>query len=84
MVYTITEDAVISLLLKCFPDKKKEDFAIRRGIYTDWIYVSIDGKYYGPNELYNETGIDLREFYLYNGNNKSDNIKLWKDLILKN
>lgn len=79
----ITKDAVISLLLTCFPNKKKKDFIVRRGKYTDWIYVKIDDTYYGPNELYSKTGIDLRGLKLYNENNKTDNIKLWKDLILK-
>ena len=79
---TITKDAVIFLLMKCFPDKKKEDFIITQGIYTKWIYVKIDGgSRMGPNELYEKTGLDLRGLNLCN--NENDNIKLWEDLILK-
>lgn len=80
---TITKDAVIFLLLKCFPDKKKEDFIVRQGNYTDWIYVKIDDEYYGPNELRKKTGIDLRGLKLYTEIDKTNNLKIWKDLILK-
>lgn len=80
---TITKDAIISLLLACFPYKKREDFHIKKGICTNWIYVKIDDTYYGPNELYDKTGLDLRGLELYDGVDKADNLRRWKNLTFK-
>lgn len=78
----ITKEAVIKLLKTFFPTKK--NFEVKVGRLTGWIYVKIDdSSRMGPEELYKKTGIDLRGLKLYNKNIKTDNLKLWKDLILK-
>lgn len=73
----ITEAAVIKLLKTFFPTKK--NFEVRAGRLTGWIYVKMDGSSrMGPEELYKNTGIDLRGLKLC-----GNNLELWRNLTFK-
>ena len=71
----ITKADVIKLLKTFFPTKK--NFEVMAGRLTVWIYVKIDGgSSMGPEELYEKTGIDLRDFKLC-----GNNLDSWRQVV---